>query len=101
MKQELVRYEMEACVTEQRLDNVLSKIGCVDPQDKAACRQLLEGLKEDVHEALEEEDRIVLLSAGTLQQELDELCRKLIKKVLLRRFPALRQTEAPRRSQLK
>lgn len=39
--QELVSYEIAACVTEQRLANVLSKTGHVDPRDKAACRQLL------------------------------------------------------------
>merc|ERR1712093_565393 len=86
MKQDLVRYEVEACVTEQRLDNVLSKTGRVEPRDKAACNQLLDGLKEDVREALEDEDRVVLLNSGALQQELDQLCRKLITKVLLRRF---------------
>merc|ERR1712060_1002264 len=46
--EELTRVEMMALVTEQRLANVLSKTGRVDPGDRAACRQLLEDLKEDV-----------------------------------------------------
>lgn len=84
-KQNLVRYEMQACVTEQRLDNVLSKTGRVDIQNKTACRQLLEDLKEDVREALEGADCAILLTSATLQQELDQLCRKLISKVLLKK----------------
>merc|ERR1711904_355744 len=85
MKQDLVRYEMQACVTEQRLDNVLSKTGRVDPRNKSACCHLLEALKEDAREALEEDDRHVFLSSDTLQKELDQLCRELITRVLLRK----------------
>lgn len=85
IKRDLVRYEMQACVTQQRLDNVLSKTGRVDPRNKAACCHLLETLKEDVRDALEEDDHNVFLSSATLQKELDQLCRKLITRVLLRK----------------
>jgi Rnl2 family RNA ligase len=89
VKQDIVKYEVEACVTEQRLNNVLSKTGHVDPQNKAACRQLLEDLKEDIHEALAEDDRIILLGSEILQHDLDQLCRKLVTKVLLRKRSAM------------
>eukprot|EP00746_Dinoflagellata_sp_MGD_P005688 gnl/MRDRNA2_/MRDRNA2_111019_c0_seq1.p1 gnl/MRDRNA2_/MRDRNA2_111019_c0~~gnl/MRDRNA2_/MRDRNA2_111019_c0_seq1.p1 ORF type:complete len:606 (-),score=118.99 gnl/MRDRNA2_/MRDRNA2_111019_c0_seq1:150-1967(-) len=85
MKEDLVRYEMEACVTEQRLNNVLSKTGRVDPKNKAACCKLLEDLKQDVFEAVDTHDYDALRNSHTLQQELDQLCRKLITRVLLRK----------------
>lgn len=76
--EELARMEMMALVTEQRLANVLSKIGRVDPSDRAACRQVLNDLKEDVCEALDDGDAETVRSSLNLQQELDSLCRELI-----------------------
>lgn len=51
----LLRYEMMAAVTEQRLDNVVSKVGRVDPHDRAACRALLDELMRDVEQSLLDE----------------------------------------------
>jgi hypothetical protein len=92
MKEDLVRYEMEACVTEQRLNNVLSKTGRVDPKSKPACRKLLEDLKQDVTEALDKDDCDFFINSITLQQELDQLSRKLITTVLLRKPLAPKNT---------
>merc|ERR1719221_2005492 len=52
--EDLVLIEVRASVTEQRLANVLSKIGRVAPSDREACRQVLHDFKADVAEALEE-----------------------------------------------
>jgi Rnl2 family RNA ligase len=79
----LVGLEMAACITEQRLANVLSKIGCVDPKNKDACRALLEDFKEDVREALEENDQQLLRSSQKLQAELEALCKAVITQELL------------------
>merc|ERR1712061_678807 len=72
------RYEIIANVIETRLAAVLSKIGRVDVANKEACRRLLEDFKEDVCEALEEEDAVTLRNSLELQQELDQLSRTLI-----------------------
>lgn len=78
-EEELARMEITALVTEQRLANVLSKTGRVDPSDKVAMRQLLQDLKEDVREALGESDEAAVLQGSpALQAELDQLCRELI-----------------------
>merc|ERR1719265_736194 len=76
--QEVVSYEVAACVTEQRLAKALSKTGRVDPRNKSACRQLLADLKVDVHEALDDGDRQVLLNSPELQDALDQQCKELI-----------------------
>merc|ERR1711976_202058 len=72
------RYEIIANVTEPRLAAVMSKIGRIDPANKEACRKLLEDFKEDVREALEDEDAETLQRSAELQEELDQLSRKLI-----------------------
>jgi len=95
--EELVRLEVTALVTEQRLANVLSKIGRVDPTDRAACRQVLGDLQADVLDALDEGDAETFRSSPTLQQELDTMCRELITRELLPRLrsKASRSGEAP------
>lgn len=80
---EMASYEVASCITEQRLDNVLSKTGRVDPHDRSACRQLLQDLKADVAESLEDEDRMLLQGSEELQQQLDSGCRDLITQRLL------------------
>lgn len=81
--EELTSMEIAACVTEQRLANVLSKIGRVDPKNKEACRVLLDDFREDVREALEDADRQALHGSSKLQAELDELCKAAITRELL------------------
>lgn len=82
-EEQLILMEIAAHATPQRVSNVLSKTGNVDPRDKVACRQLLEDLKEDVGEALEEREGACLRLSRSLQDELDGLCRAVIKEVLV------------------
>jgi len=81
--EELIAIEVAALVNEQRLAAVMSKIGRVDPKDKQACRALLEDLKQDVREALDEEELRVLGASAKLETELDKWCKALIKQELL------------------
>lgn len=83
--EDVVRWEIEALVTEQRVDNVLSKIGHVDITDKGACRQVLADLKDDVRESLDGQQADILRGSIVLEGELDKLCRQVITAVLLRR----------------
>merc|ERR1711879_827429 len=80
---EEARYEIMASVNEQRLAAVMSKIGRVSPRDKAACRQLLHDFKEDVRESLENGEASALQGSRELQEELEELCKEVIKHMLL------------------
>lgn len=91
-EEDLVGVEIAALVTEQRLANVLSKTGRVDPTDRSACRQLLGDFKEDVRDALEEGDAAALQLSEALQTTLDGLCREVITQELLRARRAVRQT---------
>eukprot|EP00427_Karlodinium_veneficum_P052924 CAMPEP_0169371354 /NCGR_PEP_ID=MMETSP1017-20121227/35848_1 /TAXON_ID=342587 /ORGANISM="Karlodinium micrum, Strain CCMP2283" /LENGTH=353 /DNA_ID=CAMNT_0009469837 /DNA_START=54 /DNA_END=1114 /DNA_ORIENTATION=+ len=81
--EELVSIEVVASVTEQRLDNVLSKIGRVDIRDQQGCRRVLEDFKQDVRESLEDADLEVLRGSADLEETLDKLSRSLIKQRLL------------------
>mmetsp|Transcript_43454 Transcript_43454/g.70415 ORF Transcript_43454/g.70415 Transcript_43454/m.70415 type:complete len:402 (-) Transcript_43454:87-1292(-) len=81
--EELARMEVLALVTEQRLANVLSKIGRIDPSNKPACIQLLEDFKADVQEELgESEEGRALRRSTALQAELDGSCRCIISREL-------------------
>jgi Rnl2 family RNA ligase len=84
--EELAGLEIAACVTEQRLANVLSKTGRVDPKDKDACRSLLEDFQQDVRDALEEGDLQMLLASSSLQAELESMCKAVIKRELMRDY---------------
>jgi Rnl2 family RNA ligase len=81
--EEITSMEIAACVTAQRLANVLSKIGRVDPKNKEACRALLQDFREDVKEALEDKDRQALGVSTKLQAELDDFCKGVITQELL------------------
>jgi len=83
--EELVLMEVTALVTEQRLANVLSKIGRVDPDDQTACRQLLHDFKQDVEEALEDADLQALRSSLAIREAFDKLSRRLITRQLIGR----------------
>eukprot|EP00930_Biecheleria_cincta_P001774 TRINITY_DN102874_c0_g1_i1.p1 TRINITY_DN102874_c0_g1~~TRINITY_DN102874_c0_g1_i1.p1 ORF type:complete len:379 (-),score=66.83 TRINITY_DN102874_c0_g1_i1:87-1223(-) len=83
--EELARIEIAALITEQRLDNVLSKVGRVNVRDQKACRQLLEDFKQDVRESLEEADLGVLTGSVGLETDLDGMSKDLIKHRLLAR----------------
>jgi len=83
--EELALIEIQASITEQRLAAVLSKIGRVDPNDKAACRQLLSDFKADLLESLEEADAQLLRQSPNLQEQLDQLSKDLIKEDFKRR----------------
>jgi Rnl2 family RNA ligase len=48
----LLRFEMLASVTSQRLDNTVSKVGRLDPFDRKQCRILLVAFMGDVEETL-------------------------------------------------
>jgi len=82
-EEQLAGIEIAASATEQRLASVMSKIGRVDPKDQVACRGLLEDLKEDVREALDDNDLGVLRGSAKLQADLDEMCKALIRQELL------------------
>jgi len=75
---ESARYEIMACVNEQRLAAVMSKIGRVDPRDQLACRRLLEDFIKDVCDSLEDAEAAVLQGSLELQQELEELCSEVM-----------------------
>jgi Rnl2 family RNA ligase len=81
--EKLAAIEIAALVTQQRLANVLSKIGRVNPKDREACRALLQDLKEDVAEALDSHDLEILQRSTRLKANLDEWCRALITQELL------------------
>lgn len=75
---ESARYEIMACVNEQRLAAVTSKIGRIDPEDQLARRRLLEDFVKDVCESLEDTESAVLQGSPELQQELQELCLEVM-----------------------
>lgn len=79
---ELLRYELLAAVTEQRLASVASKLGRADPTDQAACRALLEGLKADAIDSLVVDkvvsSREAALENAQLRSELDRAARGLV-----------------------
>lgn len=89
--EELTRIEILALITEQRLDNVLSKIGRVNARDQQACRQLLEDFKQDVRESLEESDIDILRGSVGLEADLDTMSKDLIKQRLLVKSGKCRQ----------
>ena len=64
-EEELLRYEMLAAVTENRLAAVVSKVGRVNVTDRAACRALLDLFVDDVIEQLEADGLVP--SAAALQ----------------------------------
>mmetsp|Transcript_61498 Transcript_61498/g.170520 ORF Transcript_61498/g.170520 Transcript_61498/m.170520 type:complete len:418 (-) Transcript_61498:52-1305(-) len=84
-EEDLALIEIQAAVTEQRLANVLSKVGRVDPLDQRACRRLLDDFKADVAESLEDADERLLSQSTALQEQLDQLCRDMIKQDFVRR----------------
>lgn len=82
-KESTLRYELLAATTTQRLDNVRSKIGHVNPSDKRQCRRLLDELVRDVEESLVDDG--LLAQAGmlrtrhaTLHGDLEAAARKLV-----------------------
>lgn len=83
-KIDLVRMEVMAQVTEQRLAAVLSKIGRVDPKDTTACKALLRAFKKDIRQSLAEDDLRFLGESVEMKRELDASCREIIIKELNR-----------------
>eukprot|EP00326_Haptolina_ericina_P019102 CAMPEP_0181203670 /NCGR_PEP_ID=MMETSP1096-20121128/19519_1 /TAXON_ID=156174 ORGANISM="Chrysochromulina ericina, Strain CCMP281" /NCGR_SAMPLE_ID=MMETSP1096 /ASSEMBLY_ACC=CAM_ASM_000453 /LENGTH=352 /DNA_ID=CAMNT_0023294305 /DNA_START=41 /DNA_END=1099 /DNA_ORIENTATION=- len=79
---ELVRYEMQASITRQRLASVTSKLGHVDAHNKAQCRELLDAFHEDIIEALDEtgviESAEQLTTNAALMRELECASRQLV-----------------------
>lgn len=73
---ELIRFEMLAAITPQRMASVVSKRGVVDPRDKVACRALLNEYMEDVIESLTT-DRLLDACHGDLRGWYPELAREL------------------------
>lgn len=69
----MLRFEMLACLTSQRVDAAVSKLGRVEPTDRARCRALLNELIADVHATLVEDG---LLTAAT--GEVDDAPRFLL-----------------------
>mmetsp|Transcript_110078 Transcript_110078/g.322000 ORF Transcript_110078/g.322000 Transcript_110078/m.322000 type:complete len:370 (-) Transcript_110078:174-1283(-) len=84
-REDLVRIEIRACVVPARLHAVQSKVGLVDVCDRPAVLNLLEMFKDDVREALEDEDLAMLNSSSTLQAELEELCKDCMRSELVAR----------------
>lgn len=83
-QEDLAWIEISALITEQRLANVLSKTGRVDPTDDRAFRQLLKDFKEDVVDELGDGTEAQLLrESPALQVELYKACRRVIARVLL------------------
>jgi Rnl2 family RNA ligase len=82
---EITLIEIQACVTEQRLAAVMSKIGRVDPLDKASLARLLSDFEADVMEALEEADAGRLRQSVALQEHLRQLSKELINQDFKRR----------------
>jgi len=89
----VLRYELIAAVTEQRLAAVLSKTGEVDTHDRTACRELLNDFEADVVESLVtdglvDSDEAFWVGAGAaagLSGELDRMSRNLVASALRRR----------------
>jgi len=69
----MLRFEMLACLTSQRVDAAVSKLGRVEPTDRARCRALLNELIADVQATLVEDG---LLTAAT--GEVDDAPRFLL-----------------------
>ena len=57
---DLAKYEVLALVTQQRLNNVLSKHGRLNAEDPADCRAVLGALREDVMAELDEATRMLV-----------------------------------------
>ena len=80
---ELLKYEMYALITEQRLVNAISKIGLPCESDKSKWLEVKENLVKDVIETLQEEQEQlweVCLSAakGLLIKEINQQCSQLV-----------------------
>eukprot|EP00405_Crypthecodinium_cohnii_P002245 CAMPEP_0194756404 /NCGR_PEP_ID=MMETSP0323_2-20130528/10104_1 /TAXON_ID=2866 ORGANISM="Crypthecodinium cohnii, Strain Seligo" /NCGR_SAMPLE_ID=MMETSP0323_2 /ASSEMBLY_ACC=CAM_ASM_000346 /LENGTH=407 /DNA_ID=CAMNT_0039675893 /DNA_START=38 /DNA_END=1261 /DNA_ORIENTATION=+ len=77
-EEEIAWVEVQACVTEQRLAAVISKIGRIDPTDKPAIIALLAALEADVREDLAEDDLAKLNESKELKARLQQACKDLI-----------------------
>jgi Rnl2 family RNA ligase len=90
-REAVLGYEMAAAVNTNRLESAISKLGAVQPADRAACRALLDAVVQDVEEALVDDG---LLSSAAelgerhpcLRRELELLARKLVTKYLRARL---------------
>jgi len=75
----LLRMELVALVTEDRLVSILSQRSKVDPRNREACVQLLQDLKTDIRSNLERKDSESLNASDVLLSEFDDLCKDLIR----------------------
>mmetsp|Transcript_7479 Transcript_7479/g.12685 ORF Transcript_7479/g.12685 Transcript_7479/m.12685 type:complete len:375 (+) Transcript_7479:59-1183(+) len=88
---ELLRIEMAARVTAQRMDNAISKLGHIDPTQREARRTLLQELKTDVVASLVEDGVTPSAHAfanSGLNQELDAAARELLTPYLRKQVAA-------------
>ena len=95
-----LRYEMLAAVSEPRLQNVLSKIGHVDADDRQQCRRVFDDLVQDIEETLVQDGLVG--EAGELQrkhgevyQDLCDAARKLVTSFLRTELRNKRASRTP------
>jgi len=82
-REELLRYEMQAAVNENRLQSALSKLGRIDPADRVACRRLFEAVCADVEESLRDDGLLTTASElaesyASVRHALVRLARQLV-----------------------
>ncbi|KAG8471037.1 hypothetical protein KFE25_009458 [Diacronema lutheri] len=78
--EDMLRYELLANVTAQRLANAVSKQGRTDPRDCVACRELLRAFEADVVDALVDDGHLADAAhlPLTLVVELHESAREVV-----------------------
>jgi len=98
--------EVEANITENRLNNVLSKVGHVDVTDDVACRTVLQMLIRDVQDTLVEYGYLadageLAVRHAPLQRQLEEGSKALVTRALVRRATTEQREELARRRRQK
>lgn len=78
--EQVLRYELLANISPQRLANVVSKRGRVNPSDHQSCRELLQDFEADVIDALREDGHLLPTEELRLEfaAELHEAARELV-----------------------
>lgn len=94
---ELLRFEIDACITENRLHNALSKVGHVTEEDRDKLKELLQIFVSDVMDQINENgngeqwNSLHVSEQNLLTQEITTAAKKVILKWLKSKRPCARE----------
>ncbi|EFC47173.1 predicted protein [Naegleria gruberi] len=83
---EVIKYEALACITENRLNNAISKIGNIDTKNKVQMNQLLQAYIQDVFDELNESGFQI---SSSQKSQLEEVITLESKKIIFQYFKKL------------